>query len=165
MFLFIILYIVNVCFFEWYVLYFLLTPIFKKLDAFIPALSLLGTYIFQHLFLFCLLPKQNKRCRKMYQPLCVSFCYIIYIVDVCFLCKIFHGYVDANFQKAGRLHSCLIPARWLLFCVVFFVLLQKQHKRVRELYQPLCVSFYYIIVLVTTCIPPKIIFHPPKNRP
>ena len=102
-----------------------LAPIFKKLDAFIPALSLLANYIFC-LLLFSISQQHQTEDIIWYQPLCVSFYYIIYIVNVCiFECSILQVFVDANFQIAGRLHSCLIVLGSFFFNFYFFVFPQK----------------------------------------
>ena len=75
--------------------------------------------------------------------------------------------VNANFQKAGRLHSCPTPARYfaLSFCYFLVYYHKPKQKDKAKNYQPLCVSFYYIILLVTTCMSLKIISLSHKNRP
>ena len=77
-----------------------LAPIFKKLDAFIPALSLLANYIFC-LLLFSISQQHQTEDIIWYQPLCVSFYYIIYIVNVCiFECTIFTNFHWRQFSKS-----------------------------------------------------------------
>ena len=80
------IYIVNVCFFfEWHIFYkFSLTPIFKKLAAFIPALSLLGKNVYR-LFFHLHIPYANTSNRRFVipTPVCFFLLYYIYIVNVC----------------------------------------------------------------------------------
>ena len=130
-----------------------LTPIFKKLDAFIPALPLLGTWSTRVVLFMMFHHKTTRVDHIMYQPLCVSF-YYIYIVNVCFFeWHILCVYIGANFQKAGRLHSCLTPARQhVLSCCLYVFVPQKRQQESTWTYQPLCVSFYYIIYIVNVCI-------------
>ena len=194
---------------------FLLTPIFKKLDAFIPALSLLGSYVLcdvawecDHsrsitqnvedtnpcVFLFIILytvnihifenqdlrftwrqfskswtpsflPYSVPRLRRYLplfvcfhtktasndednQPLCVSFYYIIYIVNICiFECNISQTFIDANFQKAGRLHSCLIPAPVLFSSVLFVFSYLKYTTQKKTVVTNPCVFLFIILYI------------------
>ena len=57
---------------------FSLTPIFKKLDAFIPALSLLGTYVPSLAFLYVLHTKNQRWYVNDTNP-CVFLFIILYI--------------------------------------------------------------------------------------
>ena len=87
-----------------------MTPIFKKLDAFIPALSLLLKQFRPLLFVLCI-HKTIKEDETVTNP-CVFLFIILYIVNVCiFEWYILQSIIGANFQKAGRLHSCLIMFR------------------------------------------------------
>ena len=113
-FLFIILYIYSKHMFFW-VTYFTEIPdaIFQKAgrlhSCLIPA-----PYLFVICFFcYCVSTITKQMTKRRYQPLCVSFYYIIYIVSVCFFENNFYFMIDVSFQKAGRLHSCLIPARQL----------------------------------------------------
>ena len=104
-------------------LWVLLTPIFKKLDAFIPALSLLANYYFSAL-LFCCLQQNEQKSSNITPPVCFFLLYYIYSKHMYFWVTRFVFFIDANFQKAGRLHSCLTPARFIrLFLLYFFVFL------------------------------------------
>ena len=88
---------------------------------------------------------------KVYQPLCVSFYYIIYSKCMYFWVAHFMIFTDANFQKAGRLHSCLTLAPQMTFSVYFFVVYPQKTKQKKSYNQPLCVSFYYTIYIVNVC--------------
>ena len=105
------------------------------------------------LLLFFDYPSKNNKRRKDKHPLCVSFYYYIYIVNVCFFeWHILHVFTDANFQKAGHLHSCLTPAPVHLFILLFLRrFFESTNSKINKWYQPLCVSFYYIIYIVNIC--------------
>ena len=105
-------------------------------------------------FIVLCIHKTANLTNRLYQPLCVSFYYIIYIVNVCFFeWNILQVFIGANFQKAGRLHSCLIHAPQSFVNCLFFCDIPYHNKQLtNERYQPLCVSFYYIIYIVNTCI-------------
>ena len=55
--------------------------------------------------------------------------------------------IDANFQKAGRLHSCLIPARNLLYLLGFFVCVSTNNpaSKVKDVPTPVCFFLLYYI--------------------
>ena len=74
-------------------------------------------------------------------------------IAICVNISKFHGtLINANFQKAGRLHSCLIALLRLFVKLAFIVLcIHKTANLTNRLYQPLCVSFYYIIYIVNVC--------------
>ena len=125
-----------------------------------------SSVVFSHGYFFVFAHKKPWEKTTRYQPPCVSFYYIIYIVNICiFEYHVLQIFTDANFQKAGRLHSFPVPAHVFYFSVFCFLLPKIKNQKSKSRYQPLCVSFYYIILLVTTCIALKNIFHPPKNRP
>ena len=99
----------------------LITPIFKKLDAFIPALSLLlPTFV---IALICFMyHKAQSNNKRHYQPLCVSF-YYIYIVNVYIsVCIIFTEFHWRQFSKSWTSsflpYPCSLPFTALLhlFC-------------------------------------------------
>ena len=144
-------------------LYFSLTPIFKKLDAFIPALPLLLNQHFCVVFLFMFHKQPRRNVERLTNP-CVFLFIILYIVNVCFFEWFILCFLLAPIFKKL---DAFIPALSLLGLAstlfIVFCFPQKTTNNVEAENQPLCVSFYYIILLVTTCTSPKIIFHPPKN--
>ena len=97
---------------------------------------------------FSILKKHKTNEKRWYQPLCVSFYYIIYIVNICIFEYLSYSvFLDANFQKAGRLHSCLITFAGLTLYFCFVVFYNKKKQRVKVIPTPVCFFlFYYIII-------------------
>ena len=119
-FLFIILYIYSKCMYFWvhYFYKFSLTPIFKKLDAFIPALSLLGTLLLLFCFVLCIQNKTAEVKRNVPTPVCFFLLYYIYSKCMYFWVHYFYKFsLTPIFKKL----DAFIPALSLL--AIKFVLL------------------------------------------
>ena len=191
-------------------------PIFKKLDAFIPALSLLGNvwiavflcvvaqhntaihtwlptpvcffllyYIYSKCMYFWVEHFTNFHWRQFSKSWTPSFlpynapqpinCMLFYLLfhnkynmqfigsiptPVCFflLYYIYSKYIllwehllcfiiDANFQKAGRLHSCLIPAPVVFYTFHFILCFHTKCERYKiRVPTPVCFFLFYYII-------------------
>ena len=160
MFLFIILYIYSKCmFFERQVrmfcvmfAYFTLPSILKKLDAFIPALSLLGKL---HFFALLCLLLRTKRAKKWSDTNpCVFLFIILYIYSehMFFWVMYFLNFRWRQFSKSWTPSFLPYPCSEtssILF--IFWRHPPSKKQRIEDVYQPLCVSFYYIIYIVSIC--------------
>ena len=127
---FLLYYIYSKCMYFWVPRFAVsLTPIFKKLDAFIPALSLLLNLSFFLCFCFGTQQKHKKKDKEsLPTPVCFFLLYYIYSKCMFFWVTCFCIFTDANFQKAGRLHSCLIMFRGYSF-VLFFTCYYKNNTK------------------------------------
>ena len=141
-----IIYIVNICIFEWHILHFLLTPIFKKLDAFIPALPLLGklSTLLDNFVVFH--NKSSKVDNMIPTPVCFFLLYYIYSKYMFFWVSCFTCLLDANFQKAGRLHSCLIVLLKLSYLPVFLCATKTQANKTTRCTNP-CVFLFIVLYI------------------
>ena len=141
-----IIYIVNICFLRTIFSPFYVWRQFSKswTPSFLPYTARSASYLSAVVLCF----PQNKAGKiiRWYQPLCVSFYYIIYskcmLFWECFLSFTF----DANFQKAGRLHSCLIPAPVIWFSAFFFCYSQKMKAENQSDTNP-CVFLFIILYI------------------
>ena len=143
---------------------FSLAPIFKKLDAFIPALSLLLNDSLL-VFVFVTLQQNQQRIDSIPTPVCFFLLYYIYSKHM-FLSNGFYVFDWRQFSKSWTPSFLPYPCSVILFYFCYCFLFSTKNKaEIKKWYQPLCVSFYYIILLITKCILLKIIFRPPKNQP
>ena len=108
---------------------------------------------FSWLLFLCSTKTSGKEHVSIPTPVCFFLLYYIYIVNICFFwVPHFIFFIDANFQKAGHLHSCLTPAPVHLFILLFLRrFFESTNSKINKWYQPLCVSFYYIIYIVNIC--------------
>ena len=144
---------------------FTLTPIFKKLDAFIPALSLLRSSLLCVLF-NCVIQYTQQRFKCIPTPVCFFLLHYIYSKYMFFWVTCFASFPWRQFSKSWTPSFLPYPCSEPSF--TFFIFCRhppSKKQKVKDVYQPLCVSFYYIILLVTTCTSLKIIFSSHKNRP
>ena len=98
---------------------------------------------------FCVPIGTQKGKEKWIQtPLCVSFYYIIYIVSVCFYAMCRMSFPWRQFSKSWTPSFLPYPCSLIkLILPGFCVVPQKSRQDKFKRYQPLCVSFYYIIYI------------------
>ena len=121
------------------------TPIFKKLDAFIPALSLLDLLF--HLCCFTAVFHTTYSIDEKVIPTPVCF-FFLYIYSKCMFFWVTYFlqiFTNANFQKAGRLHSCLIMlGNSFLISFLFYGSHKKQTRSKTRCTNP-CVFLFIIL--------------------
>ena len=129
---------------------FSLTPIFKKLDAFIPALSLLGTFRNLRCFSFMFHKRQRKFLNKIPTPVCFFLLYI-YIVNICFLSNRFYVFYWRQFSKSWTPsflpYPCSVGWSLRLFFVYF-----PQKKPQRSTWDTNPCVFLFIIYIYSKCM-------------
>ena len=100
-------------------LWFLLTPIFKKLDAFIPALSLLANYYFSAL-LFCCLQQNEQKSSNITPPVCFFLLYYIYSKCMYFWVTCFMDFHWRQFSKSWTPSQCGAADRSPVSLLIFW---------------------------------------------
>ena len=123
------------------------TPIFKKLDAFIPALSLLLKLLFLlgYCYWFSITPSRNNN--EITNP-CVFLFIILYIYSkhMYFCVKYFLYLCWRQFSKSWTPSFLPYPCSLIESCFVCLLILHKQTKQdSRNLPTPVCFFLLYYI--------------------
>ena len=89
---------------------------------------------------------------KIPTPVCFFLLYYIYSRYMLFWEQFFYFMTSANFQKAGRLHSCLIMLAHNLFSVVIvFLFHKKTRQRISYRTNP-CLFLFIILYIYSKCM-------------
>ena len=133
---------------------FSLTPIFKKLGAFIPALSLLRTFALS-LYLFCVFHAKHTVTKQRCTNPCVFLFIILYIYSkyMYFWVNYFTSFRWRQFSKSWTPSFLPYPCSCTYFINSrLFVVLQTTHMRVNKVGLPTPVCFFLLYYIYSKCM-------------